>query len=152
MGKVRIEGLRELERALAELPKATGKNVLRRVAVRALEPVMEAARARAPVDKGTLKESLNVSTKLSKRQQRLNARRVAQSKASVELYAGPTALPHAHLVEFGTVKMAPQPFMRPAWDATKNKALEIIKSELGSEIDKAAKRLARKRARAAAKG
>jgi len=31
---VRIEGLRELDRALAELPKATARNVLRRVLTR----------------------------------------------------------------------------------------------------------------------
>ena len=149
---VRIDGLKELDRALAELPKATGKNVLRRVGRKAIGRVIEAARPLVPVDEGELRDSLGVSTRLSKRQQRQHRRAVAEGKASVELFAGATALPHAHLVEFGTVKMQPQPFMRPAWDAEKDNVLQVIKDELGGEITAAAQRLARKAARQAAKG
>lgn len=148
---IRIDGLRELDAALAELPKATGKNVLRRTGVRALAPVIADAKQRVPVDDGDLRDSLKVTTRLSKRQQRLNAKAVAEGKASVQLYAGAAALPHAHLVEFGTANMAPQPFMRPAWDANKDQVLQLIKDELGGEIEKAAARLARKQARLIAK-
>lgn len=48
--------------------------------------------------------------------------------------------------------MAPQPFMRPAWDEKKDEVLELIRTELGDEITKAAARLAKKAARLAAKG
>jgi hypothetical protein len=41
--------------------------------------------------------------------------------------------------------------MRPAWDQTKGETLEIVKTGLWSEIDKAAKRLARKTAKLARK-
>lgn len=151
-GSVRIDGLKELDEALAQLPRATGKGVLRRTGIRALAPVIARARELVPVDKGDLKESLKITTKLSKRQQRENAKAVAQGKATVQLYAGAAALPHAHLVEFGTAQMTPQPFMRPAWDENKDKVLELIKSELADEITKAAARLSRKAARLAAKG
>lgn len=149
---VRIDGLKELDAALAQLPKATGKAVLRRTAVRALAPVIAEARQLVPVDQGALKASLKITTKLSKRQQRLNARAVAEGKSSVQLYAGPAALPSAHLIEFGTSKMAAQPFMRPAWDSKKDEVLELVKTEMADEITKAAGRLARKAARLAAKG
>ena len=43
--KFRIEGLKELDKALGQLPRATGKNVLRRVARKALEPIIEVAKA-----------------------------------------------------------------------------------------------------------
>lgn len=148
---VRIDGLKELDAALAELPRATGKNVLRRVGIRALAPIVADAKDRVPVDEGDLRDSLKVTTRLSKRQQRMNAKAVAEGKASVNLFAGAAALPHAHLVEFGTVNMAPQPFMRPAWDANKDRVLQLIKDELGGEIEKAAARLARKQARLIAK-
>lgn len=151
-GSVRIDGLKELDQALSQLPRATGKNVLRRIGIRSLAPVISAARNNVPVYRGDLKESLKITTKLSKRQQRENAKAVADGKASVQLYAGAAALPHAHLVEFGTATTPPQPFMRPAWDANKDEVLDIIKSELGDEITKAAARLARKAARLAAKG
>lgn len=151
-GSVRIDGLKELDEALSQLPKATGKNVLRRTGVRALAPVIADAKKLVPVHLGDLRDSLRVTTKLSKRQQRANAKAVAEGKASVQLYAGAAALPHAHLQEFGTQNHAPQPFMRPAWDANKERVLELIKSELGDEITKAAARLSRKAARLAAKG
>lgn len=148
----RVEGFKELDEALGQLPKSTAKAVLRRTAIRALAPVVAAARQRVPVHEGDLKESLKVSTRLSKRQQRINARAVAEGRSSVQLFAGPAALPHAHLVEFGTAHMAPQPFMRPAWDAERDRVLELIRTEMGDEITKAAGRLARKTARLAAKG
>ena len=49
--------------------------------------------------------------------------------------------------EFGNEHNPPQPFARPAWDANKTRALDIIKDELGGEIMKAARRLAKKAAR-----
>lgn len=151
-GSIRIDGLKELDEALSQLPKATAKNVLRRTGILALAPVIAEAKRLVPVRSGDLRDSLKVTTKLSKRQQRANAKAVAQGKATVQLYAGAAALPHAHLQEFGTQNHAPQPFMRPAWDANKDRVLEIIKTELGGEIEKAAGRLARKTARLAAKG
>lgn len=38
--------------------------------------------------------------------------------------------PHAHLLEFGTVKMAARPFMRPAASTARGEVESIIKSEI----------------------
>lgn len=146
----RVEGLRELQRNLAELPKATAKNVCRRILIKAAEPFISAARASAPRLTGALAASIHFSTRLSPRQQRL-ARREAKLKNEkyfTEVHAGASALPHAHLVEYGTFKMAPRPFMRPAWDANKFGAMDTIVNDLGDEIMKAAKRMEAKLARA----
>ena len=153
---VRIEGLRELEKALAELPKATGKNVLRRTLRKAAEPMVAAAQSKAPVDSGGLRDSIQIATRLSRRQARLHRKMFKDDRASVEIFAGVSALPHAHLLEFGTGpryhksgkyvgQVAPHPFMRPAWDAHKRPMLDAISKELGEEIMKAAQRLARKK-------
>lgn len=145
--KVKIEGLRELDRALGELPKAAGKGVLRRVLKEAGEPIARAARDRAPKLELHLTESVDVGTKLTKRQARLHRKEFRNDKASAEVFVGPND-PSAVQQEFGNERHDPQPFMRPAWDATKRQALHIIEHLLWTEIDKSAQRLARKRARA----
>lgn len=153
---VKIEGLRELEKALAELPKATGKNVLRRVLLKRGQPLADAMEAKAPDDPATggmdLKTSIGVSTKLSKRQAGLHRKMFKDDKASVEVFVGAGPVPHAHLQEFGTINHGPQPFARPAWDSGKGPLLAGLKDDLWSEVEKAAKRLAKKQARLAAKG
>lgn len=146
---VKVEGLSGLEAALRELPTAAGKAVLRRAAVKALKPFDEAWRANAPRLTGQLEESGGVGTKLTRRQARLNRKR--EDKDSVEVFAGPNN-PAAVPQEFGTVDQRAQPFMRPAWDATKGEVLANVAEGLGAEIDKTAQRLARKAAKLAAKG
>ncbi len=156
---VKVEGLRELDEALGQLSKASARSVLRRVGLKALRPVADTARNLAPDDPATggndLRSSIGVGTKLSPRQAKLARRMIKRGEADkhfVEVYAGAGPVPHAHLQEFGTSHHGAQPFMRPAWDSNKSGVLDTIKSELGSEIDKAAKRQARKAARLAAKG
>ncbi|MFC0246794.1 HK97-gp10 family putative phage morphogenesis protein [Falsochrobactrum ovis] len=149
---IKIEGLKELDQALGELPRATGKNVLRRVIREAAEPMARAARAKAPWDEGHLRESIDVSTRLSRRQAGIHRRMFNSDRASVEMFVGPGTHPQGHLREFGSDGHPPHPFMRPAWDAEKRPTLDRIANSLWMEIDKAAKRLARKAARQAAKG
>lgn len=147
--RVKVEGLRALDKALGELPKAAGKAVLRRTLKKAGEPIAAAMRAKAPDDPRTkgrddLKTSIGVSTKLSKRQKKVHRKMFANDKASVEMFVGAGALPQAHLQEWGAPQHGPQPFARPAWDENKRGTLEMIKDTLGDEIMKAAKRLAKK--------
>ncbi|UUP19508.1 HK97-gp10 family putative phage morphogenesis protein [Nitratireductor thuwali] len=144
---VKVDGLRELEKALAELPKATGKNVLRRTGRKALEPMRDDARAKAPKEEGHLEGSINIGTKLTRRQAKLHRKMFKNDKAAVELFMGPND-PAAVPQEFGWEDGQAQPYMRPAWDANKSGALDIIKNEMWAEIEKAAKRLARKAAKA----
>ncbi|RZJ19121.1 MAG: HK97 gp10 family phage protein [Brevundimonas sp.] len=142
--RIKIEGLRALEEALGALPKATGKNVLRRVAFARLQPVAEAMRQRAPVDDADLVESITVTTKSPTKRYR--------KQSTVEAHAGPGRNPQGVLQEFGTVNHAPQAFARPSWDAEADAIPEGVGEDLWAEISKAADRLARKAARSAARG
>lgn len=148
---VHVEGLRELDRALGELPKATGKAVLRRVLIKAGTPMANMMASLAPDDPVTkgndLRSSIGVGTKLSKRQAGLHRKMFKNDKAAAEVFVGAGPVPHAHLQEFGTVKHGPQSFARPAWDAKQGQVLDSIKTDLWTEIAKSAARLRKKAAR-----
>jgi HK97 gp10 family phage protein len=142
----KLEGFAALDKALGQLPKATAKNVLRRVLRRAAQPIDDDASAAAPVNTGKLQVSVITGTQLTRSQ-----RRGAMLKTSnyyAEIHVG-TSLGRGMFQEFGTFKDAPQPWFRPAWEANKDQALNIIKVELGGEIEKAAKRYAKKLAKGA---
>lgn len=140
---VKIEGLREVDAALGQLGKATGRNVMRRVAIKRLQPIADEMKANAPVDESDLRDSIIVTTKNPKRNRK---------RSEVEAHAGPGRHPQAHLQEFGTAHHAPQPFARPAWDGGKDALLEGITDDFWTEIEKAAARQAKKAARLAARG
>jgi HK97 gp10 family phage protein len=145
--RFRIEGCKELERRLAALPKAMSRTVLRNALKKASAPMKAEAQGLAPTG---LAESVVISTKLSKNQRR---RRKAD-KATVEVFTG-SKDPQAHLFEWGTAerrwrkgkstgRMTPQPFMRPAWDATKKQAKDILFKEILLQLSKAVARLAKR--------
>lgn len=170
---VKVSGLRELEAALSELPKSVGKAVLRRVLAKAAAPIEATADRLAPsrdsgdspkyyggkvqvVDGrrrrvggklrriGTGEALVQAGIRLTKSQAR-KARKAG--KSTVEYYVG-TRDPAAKFYEYGTANAPAQPFLRPAWDRHKGEALDIIKDELGREIETAAARVAKRRPKA----
>jgi len=138
----KMTGLKELEQALGQMPKATA----RAAAVRALrqggEPIARAARRLAPVNQGDLVESIDVGTTLARSQQGDKG-----AVAPVEVHVGPGQHPQAITQEFGTFKEPAQPFLTPAWEAERMNALDIVGTALGIEVEKTAARLARKAAK-----
>lgn len=171
---VSVSGFRELDAALGNLPKATARNVLVRTLRKAGEPIAEEARRHVPVRTGTLRDSISVSARVKNKvgsaeyaaamkaglgKQAAGAALRAARKAAkgtgsfAEAYVGPArgkgVIRYAHIVEFGSNDTAPQPYMRPAWDARQREALDIIKAELGNEIIKAARRVGRSKKQSA---
>jgi len=140
--KMRIEGLRQVDEALKELPRATSKNVVRRVLRKRGEPVAMLAARLAPVDNADLANSITVGTRLAPRQ------RSRTPADRVEVFVGASSS-LAHLQEFGTRHHAAQPFMRPAFEQLKYQVLDGIQKDLMNEIEKAKARQARKAARIA---
>lgn len=140
--RVKVEGLAELDKALGQLPKATAKATLRRVLKEAGEPIARAARRNAPTLTFNLSESIDVSTKLSRRQRSLH--KAEGGRAFQEMFVG-TNDPAGMQQEFGNENHVAQPFMRPAWDAEQQNTLDLIANSLWGEIEASAKRLAKKR-------
>lgn len=132
---------------MREFPQAIGRNTLRRALITAAQPVAVAARSYAPDDPATaapdLKSSIAVATQLT--------RRARGTKANeVEVYVGPTRmagraiLNYASFVEFGTIRAAAHPYLRPAWERTKGLVQTILARELTIEFEKTAARLSRR--------
>jgi HK97 gp10 family phage protein len=143
----KIEGLSELTDALVnELPKATATNIQKRALKEAADPIEADAKRFSPVRTGLLRERINISTKLSKRQKTSN-----KKESKIEIYIGPPSMARGIISEFGSVKESPRPFMRPAWDANKRTAFKTLRDILADEIEKARQRALRKTARLLAK-
>lgn len=154
-GEATLSGLPELKAALLELGKSTGKNTLKRVGTKMLEPMRDDARSAARRRSGDLEKSIVIGTKLARSQRGAPINRAvaggfrADAKNSVDLHMGPGQNPQAITEEFGKYNQAPHPFMRPAFDAHKETAIHRGGSLLWTEIAAAAARKARKAARAA---
>jgi HK97 gp10 family phage protein len=134
---VKVEGLSACAEALRELPRAVARDVMLRILTDRAEPIAETARNLAPVDLGDLRDSITVSTRLTKRQRGLHTK---EGRDDVEVFVGPGPHPQAHLQEFGTVRHPPQAFMRPAWDEHQGKLLDNIAEDLWDEIRQAARK------------
>lgn len=146
--RVKVEGMKALQDSLQELGKATGRNVMRRVLTARLEPVAEEAMALAPVKTGTARDSVEVSTRLGRKARRGHSK---MSAFAVEAYVGPTeGVFYTTMLEFGTSRQAPVPFMRPAWDKVSETILDDLAKDIGEEIEAAIARKGRKAAKAAA--
>ncbi|MGO7922008.1 HK97-gp10 family putative phage morphogenesis protein [Rhizobium ruizarguesonis] len=141
--RIKIEGLKQLDKALGELPKSTAKAVLRKVLKEAGEPVAAAARGNAPRLTGNLYEHTDYGTRLTRRQASLHRQATKDDRDFAEAFVG-TSDPAGMQHEFGNEHQAAQPWLRPAWDSQKNNALFIITHRLWVVIEEAAARLARR--------
>lgn len=142
---VQLQGMRELEQALADLRQPTAKATGRRVLKEAGEPVARLARSLVRVDQGELRESVDVSPTLTRSQ------RAQHSKAGqVEMFIGPSGVVQGITEEFGTWFESGHPFLRPAWAAESMNTLDRIGAGLDIEIRKATRRAERQAARIAA--
>jgi HK97 gp10 family phage protein len=162
-----VEGLKDLEAALVELgDEKVRKASARRALVKAAKPLLDDMKQNAPVARGHLERGIRIGSPgnvgaqafasvLQSGGSRDDAvaamRDVRRSKSGVEIAIGPGRHPQAIFQEFGTEHHAPQPFVRPAWEGGKDKALGDIKKELWADIEKTAKRAANKAARLAKK-
>lgn len=175
---VKVEGLKELDKALGELTKATARNTLRRALTSAAEPMRAAAERNAPMDTGELKRSIKLSSKIDNRAGKAefaavmrsggtkaaarSALRVARRAQGIgesfaEVFMGPEKggkrqSIKAIVQEFGSSKQASQPYMRPAFDSEAQTVINNVGKELAKEIDKSVQRARARALKKAAKG
>ena len=181
----RLEGVEELEAALAEVAsRSTQVAITRRALKKAAEPMRAKASQYAPIgETGVLSDSIKISTRATGEVGRaayaLAMRETGDRDAAVAamrtarrgfkaanppaiLYLGPTrAAWYAHFVEFGTKAhinkgmyagsrhpgTAPDPFMRPAFDAEAQGTIDRLSALVWDEINRHAARMAKRAAK-----
>lgn len=191
----RIEGMRELERALEEIgTRSTQVAITQRALRRAAQPMVDMAKRYAPIDEGDLEASIKIGTRATGEvgraayaatiKQSYDAAKAAGAVwdeaaargAAVDamrtarrafkainppaiLYMGPTReIWYAKFVEFGTKPhvnggkfagskhpgTAPDPFLRPAFDAEAQSTIDRLAPLIWAEIQKHTARQARR--------
>jgi HK97 gp10 family phage protein len=154
----RIEGLSQLKAKLASLEKSVRREVMREAGLHALDMIADEARTLCPTGAtGKLRASIRVGVPVSAKAASLAGIRqkyfiagaevtgaTGESATHTRVYmgAGHGALGevyYSHFVEYGTVKMAAQPFMRPAVDQKGAAALRDLAFFFEVAIRKAAK-------------
>jgi HK97 gp10 family phage protein len=121
MDNIELSGVDEILNKLQKI----GVNVsrLENQALRnAAEPVLEDAKANAPIRTGKLKEGLKISGVKNRDGTKYVLVGIDKSDNSKIFYG--------KFIEFGTSKMSPRPFLEPAYDKNKKEILERIKSTL----------------------
>ena len=142
MTSASFEGGRDMEALLMRIATGTARGAGRRALRKAALPMAALMQANAPRLSGDLAESITVTSKLSRSQGAGNRRMFPDLRSTVVMHIGPGTNPQAITQEFGTSFHAPQPFVRPAWDADHRALLERLKTELWEEIRKTISRAA----------
>lgn len=153
---VNIQGFEKLQKALKELPSNVGRNVLRGAVGAAAAVIRKEAQTRAPVytgdvadghpPPGTLKRAIyqkqirELSTNFRQifyvgaRHGKKYQNQGKKGNLSQDAF-------YWRFVEFGTVKMQSKPFLRPAFEAKKNDAIEAMRTYMETRIAKEADKL-----------
>jgi len=129
-----------LDNLLKQLPEETQKKVVRRSVAAGARVIRDGARELAPYDPSRSEGTHLRDAVMVKRLQGTNdIMRIGTLTGS-----SPKGAPHAHLVEFGTVKMSAKPFLRPAALFTQQATAVKMFRILANGIFREAKKLAGK--------
>lgn len=142
--ELKVEGLEEVERALKRLSDQAGRAMLRNATRAAARVVQKEAVARAPVREagpshpkyGHLRDNIKVVMQRS--------RQGGVQEAAV----GTTRAFWGRFLEFGTARMPAQPFMTPAFEASREAALRAFVKSYVRSFEREAQREAGVRGKA----
>lgn len=134
---IQIEGLRELGEAMSGLSDDIVRRVSRASVNAGAQVIKKRAQSLAPVATGNLRKNIIV-----RRQRRPSDRLTEEYIVTVrkgrltdkQSASGLRDAYYARFVEFGTVKTAARPFLRPAYDAGKGEASEAMVAKLRQRI------------------
>jgi len=141
---VQILGLKELDKKVRELTKATGKNFLSPALRKAANVIRDQAIQNAPRDETP--DNIHIKDALKVRR---DSNPQAEGKNEI-MYVKPfktKKLPvyYWRFVEFGTVKQKGQRFLTKAYDSKKKEAVRVFMESLGKAIIRETKKLERQK-------
>lgn len=163
-----IHGFKEMESALKDLRKEMGGkegNLVAKAMMKGAYPVWREAQARAPssedggkytpvkqLKSGKWKQdwkALSGNLRKSIKRKRLPNPRYLSEIVGIGVEQGgtrenPTGAYYGKFVEFGTVKMAAQPFLRPALESNRAVFIQVFGDELGRGIAREGAKIGKK--------
>ena len=129
MTTYRVTGIEAIRATLLALPAALQKRALRKAVMKPAVLVRDDARRRAPKDTGLLASDIVAAQDRKPELDGMDARAVVWVK-----WEGKGGAPHWRYVEFGTAKMPPQPFMRPAFETNAVQAVTLIIQSVADDL------------------
>ena len=125
MAKIELEGMQELLDNLQQLGQKAAR-IENQALIKAAEPILADAVQNAPEKTGRGKRGLTISRPRKQGEGRYVLVGLDRGDISEIFYM--------KFHEFGTSKMKARPFLGPAYEKNKNKAVEIIRNELRREL------------------
>lgn len=139
-----------MEAALKALGQAAGRRTAMRALKLAAQPIQTMWHRLVPVDDGDLKRAVKIGRAIKGIQKRI-PKDTVQTFVGIDESEDRRLHIYAEVQEFGNESNPAQPAGRPAFDQQKLNAFERLAGDMLSEIEKTAKREARKTARLARK-
>ena len=118
---ISIQGDHELKRLLRDIAENIVPMALPEISLRSVSLIEASAKQKAPVRTGALRDSIITEV-------------IESSRSSVTLEVGPT-VDYADDVEFGGIRRAAQPYLRPAVDENEEAVVEALVDELNQLLE-----------------
>jgi len=137
-GTIEVSGLKELAKRLAEIDEAIQKRIGRSGTNAAAQVIRRRAIANVKAQStrtGTLAKSIIIKYIMPSESRHDSEHIVTVRGRGKKGKTLPVAW-YAHFVEFGTVTMPAEPFLRPAFDAGKEEAISALKAKLTDRLNK----------------
>ena len=157
---MKIEGLQKLNNALKQFPLELQKKALRQAVATSSNVIKKEVLARAPVRTGKLRDNVYraylkeksdsgravyvVGVRMGRKKRYINSAKNRRLNKVGQSYRKDGEAFYWKFLEFGTKTIPAQPFVRPAFDAKKDEAINVIKSSLEKSIRKLEKKYNRK--------
>lgn len=161
-GTIKIKGMRDISRALDRLPKELIRSSENAVLRAGAKPIEKAAKSRVVEDTGLLKKSIGIRVKkvAGINSARIGPRtgfkkslgtRIARKTKGKRIKGQPYEASqdpnkYSHLVELGSSRVAPRPFIRPAIDAAQGQVVDAMANGLDKHLTRTVARLRKKAA------
>lgn len=146
MASVEVKGLRELGENMRKLSAKVSNRIASQATNAAAQLVKKQAKVNIQTSPSVVTRSLLESVivkKIPKSQHDVTSMHAVtvrgRGKKIKKTGMLQKAAPHAHFVEFGTVKMPAEPFLAPAFEQEKGFAVAAMKKKLADGIAKAVK-------------
>lgn len=137
---VDVTGLRELQAALKRISDGSkDRTFLNSALLSGARLIVNEAKAKVPVDTGQLRRNIrarSVKPVLHTATVQVGVRRLTKKQLR-KMKVGSSDPFYWRFVEFGTSRMRPRPFLRPAFERKKREAIEAFREKLADRIEKA---------------